>query len=87
MYICKIESPELVEAIKKYPELRHYTQFFMREGNYFFSKVTIENGKVTGVDLKDALLDWAFNEQREAEKVFAEYPKGIEWKVIKAVKL
>lgn len=106
MTLAKIYCPMLAEALKKYWTLRMYMESFRREGDYFYSPVKVEHGyqhlTIVGLDLKDALMDWSFNENEallkdengsifqeegEAHKFFKEHPEGFQWKIIRIVEL
>lgn len=106
MVIAKIYCPMLAEALKKYSTLRMYLESFKREGEFFYSPVKLEQGyqhyTVVGLDLKDTLFDWGFNENEniledengnifqeegDAHKFFKEHPEGFKWKIVRIIKL
>ena len=65
----EISNINIDDAMKEFPTLRMYLQWFIRTSNGMFvskAEVSREDGKDTlisdSIDLRNALLDWSFNE-------------------------
>lgn len=103
----EIHNSSIDDAIKEFPTLRIYLQEFKRTRSGMFiseAEVSRENDKEDtvlkdSIELRNALLDWSFNEARQysgndengdpiyedgdANKFFRKYPKGFYFKYYK----
>ena len=80
--LIKVEIPNINidDAMKEFPTLRKYLQWFQRTSNGMFisrAEVSREDGKDTliddSIDLRNSLLDWKFN---EAEQYSGKYDEN-----------
>lgn len=95
----EINNSNIDNAIKEFPTLRTYLQSFKRtrSGMFISEALRDEEDKVLkdSIELRNALLDWSFNEADQysgndgnpiygdANKFFSKYPEGFHFKCYK----
>ena len=84
----EISNSNIDDAIKEFPTLRTYLQGFKRTRSGMFiseAEVSRENNKEDivlkdSIKLRNALLDWSFNEDEDANKFFSKHHEGFHFK-------
>ena len=82
-----ISSSNIDDAIKEFPTLRRYLKEFKRTRSGMFISEALKDEEDTvlndSIELRNALLDWSFNEGEDTKKFFSKHPKGFKFKCYK----
>lgn len=82
-----ISNSNIDDAIKEFPTLRMYLQEFKRTRSGMFISEALRDEKDTvlkdSIELRNALLDWSFNEDGDAKEFLSKYPEGFHFKCYK----